>query len=73
MRSSVTTTYQYDQNGQRVYKTEDGIEFIYPNKYYTIEDGVVKKHIFAGDLNVASIEGVTTTYHHADHLSGCLL
>ena len=65
-----TTTYNYDQSGQRVYKNENGVVSIYPNKYYTIEDGVVKKHIFAGDLNVASVEGATTTYHHTDHLSG---
>jgi len=65
-----TTTYNYDQSGQRVYKNENGVVSIYPNRYYTIEDGVVKKHIFAGDLNVASVEGATTTYHHTDHLSG---
>ena len=65
-----TSTYSYDQSGQRVKKTENGVVSVYPNKFYSIENGVIKKHIFAGDLNVASVEGTTTTFHHTDHLSG---
>ncbi|MBI4992654.1 MAG: hypothetical protein HZC26_00755, partial [Candidatus Magasanikbacteria bacterium] len=71
-------TYGYDESGQRVKKTESGKVSIYPNKLYNIENalqpgsgqGKIKKHIFAGDNSIATIDDNKLIYHHTDHLSG---
>ncbi|MCX6738517.1 MAG: DUF5011 domain-containing protein, partial [Candidatus Parcubacteria bacterium] len=77
---TATSTYLYDENGNRVKLTENGITTYFPNKYFN-QIGTTGtttkhiKHIFAGDLLVATIEKVgsaTSTVHyvHTDHLGG---
>jgi YD repeat-containing protein len=71
-----TTNYFYDHNNQRVYKDQVGLVSIYPNKFYNVENpnntrikNLVKKHIFVGDANIATVENGELFYHHTDHLN----
>ena len=78
-------TYVYDQNGERVKYSNGFNTIIYPNKYYNVSktrtvarqgapptDNAVK-HIFIGDLLVATVKGTAhpSVYAvHTDHLTG---
>ena len=68
-----TTSYGYDHNGNRVFKTADTDTAIYPSQYYTVEGATSTKYIYAGDMLVATIEDDTpapkTYYNHQDHLN----
>jgi RHS repeat-associated protein len=74
---SSTGTYGYDYAGQRVSKTtDDGVEEItthYPNNLYEVSEATTTKHIYAGDMLVASVEEDSPApkiYHnHLDHLN----
>jgi RHS repeat-associated protein len=65
-----TITYVYDANGERVSKSDGTKTTYYPSKYYEVENGVVSKHIYAGNDKVATINNGQTYYHHTDHLGG---
>lgn len=82
---SSVITYGYDQNGQRVKYSNGIIQTVYPSRYYNLSkaetsrrppilsaDNAVK-HIFIGDLLVATVKGSLRrrVYAvHTDHLSG---
>lgn len=53
--TGATTTFAYDHTEQRVKKVSAGTTTIYPNKFYTIEGGVINKSIFAGGELIATI------------------
>lgn len=71
---SVTTTYVYDHVGQRVKYANGTTTTIYPSKNYNLEGGTQMKHIFAGDMMVATVKGTGASAAvftaHTDHLSG---
>jgi RHS repeat-associated protein len=70
--NSATTTFGYDYNGERVKKTSDGVDTIYPNKYFEVQGATTTAYIWAGNSLVAIIEGngvsTSTEYVHPDHL-----
>jgi len=70
--SGIVTTFVYDGDGGRVKKViDDGAtaaETIYIGSLYEVEDGNIKKHIFAGSSKVCRIEPAHTYYTHSDHL-----
>ncbi|MFA6281950.1 MAG: RHS repeat-associated core domain-containing protein, partial [Candidatus Omnitrophota bacterium] len=68
-----TESYSYDGDGGRVRKTIDEgggttKETTYIGSLYEIENGKIKKHIFAGSTKVCTIEPEHTYYMHSDHL-----
>ena len=68
-KSSVTTVYDYDEEGIRVKKTTPSKVTQYIDKYTEIDDTDVIRHIFAGTKRIASIDGAAAvTYNHEDHL-----
>jgi RHS repeat-associated protein len=56
---TATTTYQYDQDGNRIKKAETtptaSSTTIYINQYYEVEGQDIRKYIFAGGERVASL------------------
>ena len=68
-KSSVTTVYDYDEEGIRVKKTTPSKVTQYIDKFTEIDDTDVIRHIFAGNKRIASIDGAAAvTYNHEDHL-----
>ncbi len=70
---SLTTTYQYNHEGQRVYKTNASGTIASPYTFYETDSGTTTKHIYtpSGDLlSTIDKRGSTTTrsYAHTDHL-----
>ena len=69
---SATTTYTYDQAGQRVSKTVGTLTTRYPSNFYEVVGTTTTKHIYAGDALIATVQSDTPgpkTYHnHLDHL-----
>ena len=67
-----TTTYAYDNGGQRVSKSTGAITTKYPFSTYEVAGTTTTKHIYAGGTLVATVKGTGTnsvTYHnHLDHL-----
>ncbi len=65
-----TMQYFYDCEGNRVKKLKGIQSTIYPNKYFEKTGNSITKHVFAGDLNVASIVPVQneneTVYEDAE-------
>lgn len=71
---SNTITYEYDHTGQRV-NYNDGVKDLHsPSRYYNTDGTDTTKHIFAGNVLVATIEGsgasVDVYTQHTDHLTG---
>ena len=70
--SRATTTYGYDHNGNRVRKTVGTTTTYYPSNLSEIRSSSTTKHIYGGEVLIATIEGSGTTtsvYHnHLDHL-----
>ena len=65
---TVTTSYVYDGDGQRVQKTENGVVTVYPNQYYEVSGSTVTSHYYLGSKLVAvSLDG-TLSYILQDHL-----
>ncbi|MEJ0001950.1 MAG: immunoglobulin-like domain-containing protein [bacterium] len=68
VKSGVTSTYTYDQNGERATLANGTTTTVYPNDYYNVDSaGKKTKQIYAGSQLVATIEtsgtgGTTTTY-----------
>src|SRR5206468_11897830 len=76
-----TSTYAYDQGGQRVVmtvatSTTATTTSFYPSKYYNISSGSATsvKHIFANGEEIATVSNsgtkATVQYIHTDHLGG---
>ena len=64
----------YDFENRRVRKTVDGVDTIYPSNLFEVSDtGTSTKHIYVGEMLVASIEDDTPApkiyYNHLDHLN----
>jgi len=68
--TGAVTTYGYDHDGQRVYKTSDAGTTIYPNKYMELRNGSVIQYVYAGIMAIATVEDGALFYNHTDHLSG---
>jgi len=72
--SSDTIDYEYDHTGQRTVYSDGTTTTVYANIYYNTDGTNKTKHIYAGNLLVATVEydGATTTTHyiHTDHLTG---
>ncbi|MFL6161611.1 MAG: SpvB/TcaC N-terminal domain-containing protein [Jatrophihabitantaceae bacterium] len=71
-----TTTYKYDDVGERMIKRGPQGETAYVNQYFSIRNGQIgTKHVFIGTQRVASklMKNKTyekdTYYFHSDHLS----
>lgn len=71
---TATSTYAYDHTGQRISQVTPSLTTIYAGKTYSLEGSNKIKHIFAGDLLLATIKGTgasSTVYSIAtDILSG---
>ncbi len=69
---TATTTYLYDETGQRTSKTSNSVTTHYPFPLYEAQGATTTKHIYAGDTLVATIQSDTpspkTYYNHQDHL-----
>ena len=70
-----TIFYGYDHTGQRTTVASGGGSTFYPTKWYNVSgSGIPTKHLFAGSMSVASIEGSDGSARvysdHTDHLSG---
>jgi len=72
-----TSTYTYNPWGQRVKQTVATTSLAstyYPTKFYNTDGTTPVKHIFAGDMLIATVTGTGTTstvsYIHTDHLGG---
>lgn len=67
-----TSTYEYNTEGQRVSVTVGTTTTYYPNKNYSVSNGVPTKHIFLGDELISTIYSSSTQaipyYIHTDHL-----
>ena len=69
-----TIDYEYDHTRQRTVYSDGTTTTVFANIYYNTDGTNKTKHIFAGNLLVATIvyDGATTTTHyvHTDHLTG---
>ena len=72
--TSEDITFAYDHSGNRVLMDDGDTTTVYANRYFNTDGEEHTKHIFAGDLLVATIEGTgpttTISYIHTDHLTG---
>ena len=67
-----TVSYGYDHTGSRVFK-QGSVTTKYPSRLYELASSTPTKHVYAGEMLVATISGTgtstaSTTYAHADHL-----
>ena len=65
---SVTASYVYDGDGNRVKETIAGVTRVFVGNHYEVDNGVVKKYYYAGATRVAENSGGALTYLLADHL-----
>lgn len=69
----VVVDYEYDHAGQRVLKDNSTTTTIYPSSLYEMSGTTTTKHIYAGDMLIATIEEDTPApkiyYNHLDHLN----
>jgi RHS repeat-associated protein len=69
---TASTSYSYDQTGQRTMKVSGGVTTRYPNALYEVKGATTTKQVYVGDELVASIESDTPApsvyYNHLDHL-----
>ena len=56
-----TSTYAYDHNDNRIKLTEAGVTTFFPNKFFSISNASSTKHVFAGDLLLATIESAASS------------
>ena len=68
MSGSVTASYVYDGDGNRVKETIAGVTRVFVGNHYEVDNGVVKKYYYAGATRVAENSGGTLTYLLGDHL-----
>jgi YD repeat-containing protein len=55
---AASASFLYDGDGQRVKGSVGGVITYYPNQYYEVAGGVVKKYYYAGDQRLVLKEGV---------------
>ncbi|OHA58443.1 MAG: hypothetical protein A2571_01535 [Candidatus Vogelbacteria bacterium RIFOXYD1_FULL_44_32] len=74
---TTTTTYEYDNEGQRISQKTGASATLYISPNYDLTGSVIDKHVYAGDQLVATLRtqnGTTSPYYtHSDHLSGTSL
>ncbi len=74
---NLVTTYEYDNEGQRISQKTGTSTTLYISPNYDISGQIIDKHIYAGDRLVATIRSESATsspyYIHTDHLSGTSL
>jgi RHS repeat-associated protein len=68
-------SYGYDAEGNRTFYATPSYVTHFPAKTYSLStDNIIEKHIFAGDLLLATIKGSESQaevfYDHTDHLTG---
>lgn len=72
--NGATSTYAYDPDGARTRLTEGATSTIYASDWYSVTGGRATKHLYAGGVLVATVEGATSTavvrFIHPDHLTG---
>ena len=66
-----TVNYSYDESGARIQKTNisSGENTIYVNRFFDIENGNTKEHVYAGELKVATSSSEVATSGNPG--SGC--
>jgi RHS repeat-associated protein len=67
---TVIATYEYDGDGGRTKKIANGITTKYVGALYEITQLQTTKHIFVGDMKIASVTAGKPMYYHGDHLGG---
>jgi RHS repeat-associated protein len=68
-KSSLTTTYDYGEDGLRIRKNTPSLTTLYIDKYTELKGSDIIRHIFLGDRLIASRDEVNNLiYNHADHL-----
>ena len=70
---SVTTSYVYDADGNRVKETIAGVTRVFVGNYYELDNGTVKKYYYAGATRVAESSGGVLYYLLTDHLGSTAL
>ncbi len=55
-----TSTYAYDDKGQRVKMVTPSVTTYYPNKYMSKANSTTTDYVFIGDTIIAEVESVTT-------------
>ncbi len=65
---AASASFVYDGDGVRVKGTVGGVTSYYPNRYYEVTDGVVKKYYYAGNQRIAIKDGGTNRTLLGDHL-----
>ena len=65
---SVTASYVYDGDGNRVKETIAGVTRVFVGNHCEVDNGVVKKYYYAGATRVAENNGGALTYLLGDHL-----
>jgi len=73
--SAINESYLYDDNGQRVKKTSNGVVTYYPFADYHLENGYKVKYYFFNGQPVARYQanGNNFLYLHTDHLGSVVL
>ena len=73
--SAINESYLYDDNGQRVKKTSNGVVTYYPFADYHLENGYKVKYYFFNGQPIARYQenGSNFLYLHADHLGSVVL
>ncbi len=70
-KNGVTTAkYEYDGDGGRVKKIVGSTVTKYVGALYEETNGVKTRHVFVGDLKIASVTNLRPMYFHGDHLGG---
>ena len=68
--AKIIAQYAYDGDGGRVKKTVGSNVTRYVGSLYEETNGIKTRHIFVGDLKVASITSAQQMYYLPDHLGG---
>jgi RHS repeat-associated protein len=71
--AALTEEYWYTTQGQRVRKLSNSVNTLYPNRYYTWENGTLHRHLFFGDMRIGARVGssgtVIPTYIQGDQVA----
>ena len=73
MSGSVTASYVYDGDGNRVKETIGGVTRVFVGNTYEVDNGTVKKYYYAGATRVAESSGGVLYYLLTDHLGSTAL
>lgn len=71
---SLNAMYTYTSDGERVARNSNLSQTVFPTRFYSFSSQTgIEKHIFAGDLMIATIKGTgqksEVFYNHTDHLN----